>query len=157
MVNVALRRYGPADARSTWQLFHAAVRGTARQDYTADQVAAWAPDEPDLDAWDAARAAAWTVVAADRGCVVGFCDLTDDGHLDMLFVHPDHGLRGVARVLVMSVLDEARRRGLSQVHTRASITARPAFERFGFVVERENPDHCVRGRRFTNYDMRRVL
>lgn len=185
-MSVGLRGYVPADARPTWQVFHAAVRHTALGDYTSDQVAAWAPDAPDLEAWHAARAAAWTMVAAERDVVVGFSDLVarvpvaptraqahsagegtgngegtgsresygkDDGLLDMLFVHPDHGGRGVARALVGAVVQEARRRGLRRVHTRASITARPAFERFGFVADRENPAVWVRGQRFTNYDM----
>ena len=79
--------------------------------------------------------------------------LTDDGVLDMLFVHPDAGGQGVARMLVEAVLGEARRRGLARVSTHASRTARPAFERLGFVVDRENVDNTTRGVRVPNFDM----
>ena len=71
----------------------------------------------------------------------------------MLFVHPDASRRGVARALVTAVLNEARRRGLNRVTTRASRAARPAFQRFGFVVDRENLDNTVRGVTVPNVDM----
>ena len=89
--------------------------------------------------------------------MVGFSDLTDDGVLDMLFVHPDAGGQGVARMLVEAVLGEARRRGLARVSTHASRTARPAFERLGFVVDRENVDNTTRGVWVPNFDMQVLL
>ncbi|MHA6523314.1 GNAT family N-acetyltransferase [Tessaracoccus sp. G1721] len=152
-MHVSLRPYRDTDAEPTWQVFHAAVRVTAAADYTPEQLAAWSPDEVDLEAWGRRRADAWTMVAVAGERVVGFSDLTDDGVLDMLFVHPDAGGQGVARMLVEAVLDEARRRGLTRVVTHASRTARPAFERFGFVVDRENPDNLTRGVRVPNFDM----
>ena len=148
---VTLRPY--RDAEPTWQVFHAAVRVTGAMDYTPEQLEAWSPDEVNLEAWGRRRAAAWTLVAVDGDRVVGFSDLTDDGVLDMLFVHPDAGGRGVARHLVEAVLGEARRRGLTRVVTHASRTARPAFERLGFVIDRENPDNWTRGVRVPNFDM----
>ena len=148
-----LRPYRDTDAEPTWQVFHAAVRVTAAADYTPEQVEAWSPDEVDLEAWGRRRAAAWTVVAVQRERVVGFSDLTDDGVLDMLFVHPDVGGRGMARMLVEAVLEEARRRGVSRVVTHASRTARAAFERLGFVVDRENAENWTRRVRVPNYDM----
>ncbi|MBB1511025.1 GNAT family N-acetyltransferase [Tessaracoccus sp. MC1627] len=150
---VTLRPYRDLDAEPTWQVFHAAVRVTARGDYTPEQLEAWSPDEVDLEVWGRRRAQAWTLVAVEGDRVVGFSDLTDDGVLDMLFVHPDAGGQGVARLLVTAVLVEARRRGLARVVTHASRTARPAFERFGFVVERENTDNWTRGVRVPNFDM----
>lgn len=67
--------------------------------------------------------------------------------------HLDFGRRGVARALVTAVLEEARRRGLNRVTTRSSRAARPAFQRFGFVVDRENLDNTVRGVTVPNVDM----
>jgi putative acetyltransferase len=72
----------------------------------------------------------------------------------MLFVHPDAGRRGVARALVEAVVAKARALGLSELRTHASRTARPAFERFGFAVERANDQNWIRGQNVPNYDMR---
>lgn len=133
---MVLRRYEPADADATWRVFHAAVHGTASRDYDPAQVRAWAPEHPD-EGWAARRAAATTFVACVDGAVVGFSDVTDAGVLDMLFVHPGAGGRGVARALVERVLREAAAAGHERVVTRASLTARPVFERFGFGVDAE--------------------
>lgn len=148
-----VRPYASEDALPTWEVFHAAVRRTAVRDYTEDAVRAWAPDVIDLDSWGRRRAAAHTSVACVDSRVIGFSDVTDDGLLDMLFVHPDHGGEGVARALVRQVLKEAADMGLRRVVTHASRTARPAFERFGFVVDRENSERQRDGHDLTNWDM----
>ncbi|GAA3131215.1 hypothetical protein JOF29_007567 [Kribbella aluminosa] len=51
----------------------------------------------------------------------------------------------------------ARELGLSELHTHASRTARPVFERFGFEVRRANDQNWIRGENLPNYDMRRTL
>ncbi|HBY24217.1 MAG TPA: GNAT family N-acetyltransferase [Propionibacteriaceae bacterium] len=148
-----LRRYQPADAGATRNVFEAAIRGTAARFYAPEQIDAWCPTTHDPQAWAAARARAWTIVAELDGHLVGFSDLRDDGELDMLFVAPEAGGRGVARALVAEVLAEARRRQLTKVTTRASRAARPAFERFGFVVDRPNENNIVRGVAVPNFEM----
>jgi putative acetyltransferase len=107
--------------------------------------------------WHERRAAAHTFVAVLDSRVVGFSDVTDDGLLDMLFVHSDAAGRGVARALVEAVVAKARELGLSELHTHASRTARPAFERFGFEVTRANEQNWIRGQNLPNYDMRLEL
>lgn len=71
----------------------------------------------------------------------------------MLFVHPDLGRRGIARLLVETVKHEAVRAGLSTLRTYASRTARPAFEHGGFRVVRFRPDNAIRGQAVPNYEM----
>src|SRR3546814_16841474 len=95
---------------------------------------AWAPDEIDRAAWAARRANRPTWVAELDGVPVGFVDLEPDGHIDMLFVDADHQRRGIASVLLGQVEETAHDQGLTRLHTEASITARPFFERRGFRV-----------------------
>lgn len=154
-----LRPYrGPDDAAATLAAFRTAVRVTAAEVYTPEQVAAWlGPDDADPAAWDARRRAAWTVVADIDGAVVGFTDLLPDGLVDMLFVHPDAGGRGVARALLTAVEDEARARGTTGLRTYASRRARPVFERLGWVVTVDRQDNTARGVVVPNYEMRRDL
>ncbi|XVX19169.1 GNAT family N-acetyltransferase [Actinomycetota bacterium] len=134
-------------------MFQEAIRGTAAKHYSPVQIEAWCPTEYDETAWGRARERAWTVVVELDGDVIGFCDLTDDAELDMLFVAPSAGGQGVARLLVGEVLAYARGRGHSAVTTRASRAARPAFEQFGFVVDRANPDSVIRGVAVPNFSM----
>lgn len=152
-VNITIRGYRPGDAEATWRAFHEAIHRTAASYYSEEQMKAWAPGVMDAQGWNARRTQAWTVVADVDGEVAGFSDLTADGLLDMLFVHPEFGRRGVGRLLVEAVLKEAQRRGLNEVRTHASRAARPAFERLGFIVDHENEDNWIRGQKVPNFDM----
>lgn len=152
-MEISLRPYEAEDAVPTWLVYHDAVRRTALRDYSEEQVRAWAPDEVDAEEWAARRASAYTVVACEGDRVVGFSDLRDGELLDMLFVHPDCAGRGVARMLVESVVRQAEKQGLTRLVTHASRTARPAFEALGFVVDRENGQNWIRGVNLPNFDM----
>lgn len=139
--DLRIRRYRDTDARATRSIFERAVRVTAAAHYTAEQLAAWVPDDSlsaVLDDWAARRAAVTTWVAELDDAVVGFTDLdVEIGYLDMLFVDPGAGRHGVGSALIRQVLDEARAVGLHEVTVQASRTAQSVFERHGFVVVRE--------------------
>lgn len=152
-----VREFVPADGPATLRVFLRAIRETASRDYFPEQIAAWGSDDIDPDRWTRGRREADTVVATSEELgLVGFSDLRDGGLLDMLFVSPDAGGRGVARLLVESVVARARERGLSTITTHASLTARPAFARCGFDVSEEN-QASIRGQLLTNFSMVREL
>ena len=127
-----LRAYTVGDAEATSGVFLRAVRETARAHYSPAQVEAWAAEHGDLSSWAAARAAAHTYLAIIGDRVVGFTDVDDSGHIDMLFVDPDFGRRGVGSALLAHVIALGRARGLPALTTFASLTSRPVFERLGF-------------------------
>ncbi len=150
-----VRRYHPKDAAAVVALFRDTVRRVNIRDYSPDQVRAWAPDDLGVG-WAGKLAGRFTVLVEAGGSVLGFADLEDDGHFDHLFVHADFQRCGVGRALVAVVEDEARRRGLRRIFTEASITARPFFERQGYVVLQEQTVHS-RGQAFINYRMEKIL
>jgi putative acetyltransferase len=148
-----IRRYIEADAQATLNVFLAAVTETAAARYSAEQIAAWArPDERDVNQWNSARKSLNTFVATIGDEVAGFSDVGDDGYIDMMFVAPKFGRRGVAGALLAHLHDVALVAGASALYTNASITARPFFKRHGFAVVSEQ--HPVAfGVEMTNYKM----
>ncbi|MGB3414246.1 MAG: GNAT family N-acetyltransferase [Microbacteriaceae bacterium] len=134
---VQIRKYRDSDASSTLELFLRAIRETASADFTPEEIAAWAQDDRKLDVWAAKRAEASTIVATINGVLVGFTDLDSSGYIDMMFVHPDYGRRGVASTLLGHIVSLAQLRGITELRTHASITARPFFAKHGFVVVSE--------------------
>ncbi|MBO3102069.1 GNAT family N-acetyltransferase [Cellulomonas fengjieae] len=151
-----LRPYRESDGPATLDVFLRAIRLTARRDYTPEQVAAWASDDIDPEQWEARRAAARTQVAQVDGRVVGFTDVDESGYVDMLFVDPDVARRGVGSALLDWAAATARELGATELSTHASLTARPVFERHGFVVVVEQRP-VLRGVTMTNFVMRRAL
>jgi putative acetyltransferase len=134
-----IRAYEAGDASAIARLFYETVRSVNLADYTEEQVEAWAPAVPDQQAWHARMSEPdrRTLVAEEDGEVVGFAELEDDGHLDMLYLRGDAMGRGVGRRLYQALEREARFSGVGRIFTEASITARPFFERHGFGVVRE--------------------
>jgi putative acetyltransferase len=97
-----------------------------------------------------------TLVAEGHDGVVGFAELEEDGHLDMLYCRRDAVGRGVGSLLYAAVEERARGLGLGRVFTEASITAHPFFGRRGFAVLGRNA--VVRhGVGLTNFSMEKVL
>jgi putative acetyltransferase len=148
----------PEDAAATFVLFQAAIRETAAAVYEPDQIDAWAgPPRSDLSGWDGRRREAFTLVAEVNGTVIGFTDLLPDGLVDMLFVDPRAGRRGVARALLTEIKHEARAHGIFELRTLASRSAQPAFESLGFTLVADRPDNTVRGVVVPNAEMRCLL
>lgn len=153
---VRIRDYEAGDAPEVVRLFYETVRSVNRADYSDEQVRAWAPGVPDADEWHSRMIGRRTLVAEEGGRVVGFAELEEDGHLDMLYVRKDAVGRGVGKRLCRAAEREALGLGLERIFTEASITARPVFEGQGFRVLHRN-DLVVRGVEMTNFSMEKSL
>ena len=151
-----IRCYEAEDALQIARLFYETVRSVNRADYSEEQVQAWAPEVPDPEAWHARMADRRTLVAEDGGEVVGFAELEEDGHLDMLYLRKDAVGRGVGSLLYRATEREAREQGIGLILTEASVTACPFFERWGFRVVRKQTVER-RGVDLTNFAMEKPL
>lgn len=157
-----IRPYRDGDGEATMRVFREAILRTAAAHYDATRTRIWASRAGSPADWHRRRMAARTIVACppggdgQPGPVVGFTDLDDDGYIDMLFVDPDHGGRGVGGALLERVTALARTRGIPQLSVHASITAQPLFERAGFRLSAECRP-VLDGVAFVNYLMVRPL
>jgi putative acetyltransferase len=152
---VKIRPYVATDCDATIDIFQRAIREVASKDYDPAQVAAWSKVE-DRDAWARRRASRPTWIGEHEGVPAGFSDLEPDGHLDMMFVHPDYQGIGVASSLLDKVESEARKLGLTRIFVEVSLTARPFFERRGYsVLARQTVE--ARGQKLDNFRMEKLL
>ncbi|WAB82145.1 GNAT family N-acetyltransferase [Microcella daejeonensis] len=161
---LSIRPYEPRDADPTLDVLRAAITVTARADYSEQQARLWA-SRAARPGWHERRAAVETWVAELDGRVVGFTDRDEQGYIDMLFVHPEAGGRGVARALVERVIASAESAGLGRLTVHASLTARPVLLRMGFAPDPAAHDDAADGSRtvlidgvaFTNFRLARPL
>ncbi len=133
----SLRPYLPADAALCAAIFRAAIEELTAEDYDEDQREAWASPSDDVEAFGARLAGALTLVALIEGGPVGFASLKGEA-IDMLYVAPAVAGRGVATMLLDALIKLAGARGLGKLTSDVSDTARPLFEKQGFVGERRN-------------------
>ena len=128
-----IREYEPADCSEIAALFYQTVHEVNKQDYTSEQINAWATGKVDLAAWNQSFLEHYTLVAVENGKIAGFGDIDETGYLDRLYVHKEHQREGIAAALCSRL--EAHVQG--NILTHASITARPFFQKRGYKVLKE--------------------
>lgn len=154
-MKVLIRPYRAYDADACLSLFRDCVHRVNSKDYTLEQINAWAPATADSLAWTIRFTGRYAYVACERDIIVGFTDMTNDGHLDRLFVSAAHQRLGIARGLVERLFEDATSLGCRRLKTEASITAKPFFKAMGFVVIEPQLAEC-RGVMLKNFRMERI-
>lgn len=139
-----------------WRLFHDTVHHVNRQDYTPEQLAAWAPDEVDLSRWALRMEGIDPLVVTAEAQIVGFSDLQSDGLVDMFYVHHLWQRKGVGSTLFTEIHRKAEQINLRELHSHVSITARPFFEVHGFEVVTSQVV-TINGITLQNYLMQKTL
>ncbi len=140
-------------------LFYETVHSVNEQDYSIEQLNAWAPkDEIDgnIVSWKDSLSDNITYIAEINNEIVGFSDMTHNGYLDRLYTHKDFQGQGIATNLVNKLESEARRIGLKEINTEVSITAKPFFERRDYKTVRSQSVER-RGITLTNFQMTKKL
>lgn len=151
-----IRPFQPEDLSAIIQLFRHAVRTINIKHYSSQQVAVWAPDDIDEARWRTSLEKDITLVAELKGILVGFANMTHEGYLDRLYIHPNYQGRFISLKLFKSLEQSARQLGLAKITTNCSITAKLPAERIGFTTVKEQT--VVRkGVELTNFLMEKIL
>ena len=148
--------YDPSMLDEIMNLFYDSVHSVASKDYNPQQLDRWAPAKADVTSWTQRLNNNLCKVAVLNNVIVGFAELTDEGHVDTMYVHKDHQRKGVADRLLHQLLTVAADRNYVVVTTEASITAKPFFEKNGFRVTRVKTK-LYNGKDFINYKMLKEL
>lgn len=153
-----IRRFTKRDAHALAELTLATIRTIGCAHYSPEQVDTWAARHSGPPRFvGRARNGAHIFVAADeQDKAVGYALLEPDGHLDMLYCHPDHTRRGLADKLLSASEQRARADGLTRLYTEASELARPAFLRAGYRMLHRRVFN-IEGVAIHNYAMHKPL
>ncbi|VWX52094.1 GNAT family N-acetyltransferase [Novosphingobium sp. 9U] len=153
-----IRTFRPGDEHALRDIHLASITKVGPLAYNPAQVAAWATKTREASEW-----LEWhdygdriTIAFAENGAPAAFTLLEADGHLDMLYCHPDHVRQGHALRLVEEASAFGRSQGLSTITTDASELARPVFLAAGYQVD-ERQDFLLDGVPIHNYAMSKDL
>lgn len=153
---LTLRPYAEGDLPAMMALYHATIHALCAKDYTAEQLAVWAPPQGDPARWQAKLEAEHCVIAEIDGAVVGFCSWTDDGCIDLLYVHHKWPRLGIATALHKRAEEALRQSGVLRLHVQSSVTAQPFFAAQGYAVVKRQTVR-VRGVDLPNAVMAKTL
>jgi putative acetyltransferase len=132
----SLRPYLASDLPLLSEIRFAAIEQLTVEDYDEAQRRAWASAADDVEAFAQTLEKGLTLVALIGGGPVGFIALQNGGLIDQLYVHPAVARTGVATALIDAIEKLAAARGTAMLLADASDTAKPLFEKRGFVAER---------------------
>ncbi|NGP88044.1 GNAT family N-acetyltransferase [Fodinibius halophilus] len=151
-----VREFQKADITQIAQLFHDTVHHVNSNDYSREQINAWAPDDIYFRNWTKECSRKNTFVAEKQHIITGFAELDDNGYIDCFYCHMDYQGRGVGKLLYQAIEEKAIELNLEKIYVDASITAKPFFKRMGFSPLRTQEVE-IRGQRFVNHKMLKQL
>lgn len=138
-----IREYEPHDLPELIELFRRSVLEAAAAEYSFEQRLAWATACDDLSAL--AERLSEQMVAVyemDDDTIAGFASMNEHGHLDFMYVHPEHLHQGIASTLYWYLEAWAGAQGIHRIFTEASLTSMPFFEKQGFEVIKRQSVEC---------------
>ena len=134
MIRVALQ----SDTVELKQLFQNTVLAINRRDYSQAEVEDWASCGDDLSNIEDMIKTHYFIVAVNQQSeIVGFSSITSQGYLHSMFVHKNFQSEGIATMLLNEIEQYAITNGIMRITSEVSLTARPFFEKRGYIVEEE--------------------
>ena len=127
-----------SDAVELKKLFQNTVLAINRRDYSQAEVEDWASCGDDLSNTEDMIKIHYFIVAVNQQSeIVGFSSITPQGYLHSMFVHKDFQGEGIATMLLNEIEQYAITNGIMRITSEVSLTARPFFEKKGYIVEEE--------------------
>lgn len=150
-----IRRATENDIPQIKDLFQQTILAVNTKDYTLEQARWWASKGNDDDLWKERIGQQYFVVAMTNKVVTGFAALKADGYLNSLFVHKDYQGKGIASLLLFHIENYAVERTIYEITVDVSITAKPFFERKGYLLLQQQIVNI--GIEMINYKMNKFL
>ena len=138
MPQPALRPFLPTDTPILAAIFVASIGELTSDDYSEAQQAAWASAAEDEAAFGKRLAGQLTLIASLQNAPVGFASLKGADHIDLLYVHPNAVLHGVAAMLCDALEKLAGARGATKLTVDASDNAQEFFLKRGYEATQRN-------------------
>ena len=127
-----------SDAVELKKLFQNTVLAINRRDYSQAEVEDWSSCGDDLSNIEDMIKTHYFIVAVNQQSeIVGFSSITPQGYLHSMFVHKDFQGEGIATILLNEIEQYAITNGIMRITSEVSLTARPFFEKKGYIVEEE--------------------
>lgn len=146
-----LKNYQSSDCKELAKLFYDTVHTVNAQDYTKEQLDAWATGNIDLEKWNQSFLEHDSIIAIEDNIIIGFGDIDKTGYLDRLFVHKDYQRKGIAT----AICNQLESKKFKKIITHASVTARPFFEKRGYVLVKQQQVKR-NGTLLTNFVMEKI-
>ncbi len=129
-----VRKYLPGEEKYIWELYYETIHNINIDDYTNEQIEAWAPSDLDESVWTNKIIEIDPYVVVIETKIVAYADLQENGYIDHFYCHHEHQRKGIGSFLFSFLEQLAVLRNINKLISDVSITAKPFFESKGFIV-----------------------
>lgn len=119
------------------ELFTNTIHKTCNKEYTKQQLNAWANLHIDYKSWEERLNKTKPYLAILDEKLVGFTEFYED-YIDCFYVHHEYQGCGIGKMLLNHIFKIAKEKEQTLLRVDASITAKPFFEKSGFIEVKKN-------------------
>lgn len=151
-----IRSFRVGDEMALRAVHYSSIHELASEDYTPEQIEAWAPKSFDRELWIKRMRGIRPFVVEDGDEIIAYADIQSSGYIDHFFVSAQNARQGVGTMLMERIRKAAEMQGIRVLSSDVSRTAQPFFPKFGFLlVEERSP--VIRGVVVPNARMKKEL
>ncbi|MBS7252743.1 GNAT family N-acetyltransferase [Flavobacterium branchiicola] len=126
-----------SDLEEMQQLFVETIQSVCKNDYNPKQIEAWIYGVHNTERWIEVIETQFVLLAIIENQIVGFGTLKDGNYIDFFYIHKDFQRQGIADKILSELELEAKKHNSKIITSDISITAKPYFEKKGFIVKAE--------------------
>lgn len=138
------------------QLYIETIQIVCKNDYDSAQIKAWISGVKNTERWIEVIEKQFVLLAIIENKIVGFGTLKNGNYIDFFYIHKDFQRQGIADKILNELEMEAQKHNSTSITSDISITAKPFFEKKGFVVNAEQKNIRL-GVELINFKMEKEL
>ena len=151
-----LRLALPTDLPEMQQIYTETIQEICIEDYSQQQIDEWKTTAKNAARWDNVLKNQLVIIAEKNNKMVGFGTLRDGNYIDFFYIHKNFQRQGIAENILLQLETQAKKSGNFHLTSDVSITARPFFEKKGFLTLKEQIN-VRNGVELINYKMEKTL
>ncbi len=145
-----------SDLTEMQEMYIETILSVCKNDYNASQIQAWVSGVKNTERWLEVINTQFVLLAIIQNKIAGFGTLKNENYIDFFYIHKDFQRQGVAAKILTELEIEARNQCSKTITSDVSITAKPFFEKKGFIVKAEQKNIRL-GIELINYKMEKTL
>lgn len=145
-----------SDLKEMQQLYVETIQSVCTNDYNEEQLKVWSSGIDNTERWIEVIHTQFVLLAIIENKITGFGTLKDGNYIDFFYIHKDFQRQGIADRLLTELEPEAQKQHSEIITSDISITAKPFFEKKGYIVitEQKNIRQNIE---LINYKMEKKL
>lgn len=145
-----------SDLQEMQEMYMETIHWVCKNDYSPLEIDAWVSGLNNVERWKKVIHAQFVLLAIISNKIVGYGTLKNQNYIDFFCVHKDFQRQGIADRVFNQLEAEAKKEKSKTITADVSITAKPFFEKKGFVVKAKQKNIRL-GVELVNYKMEKEL